>query len=84
MKKGSTIIATRPILYEGRQFMTGEALPAYDKEMVDAWIKSGSAKKVEEAPNKKPVQVVEQEPEAELEAEQDPEAEQKTTRRKKN
>ena len=83
MKKGSTIIATRPILYEGRQFMTGEALPAYDKEMVDAWIKSGSAKKVEEAPNKKPVQGVEEQ-EEELKAEQEPEAEQKTTRRKKN
>ncbi len=38
------LIATRPILYEGREFKTGEELPRYDADMVDAWMRHGSAK----------------------------------------
>lgn len=37
------LVAKRPILYEGRQFEVGEHLPAYDKKMVDAWLKANSA-----------------------------------------
>lgn len=43
-KKTGRLVATRPILYQGRQFQTGEQLPNYDSSMVEAWIKYGSAK----------------------------------------
>lgn len=47
-----TIVATRPILYEGREFKTGEELPRYDADMVAAWLKYGSAKVLEKEPEK--------------------------------
>lgn len=34
--------ARRPLLYDGRVFKTGEAIP-YRDEKIDAWIKDGSA-----------------------------------------
>lgn len=37
------LIAKRPILYYGRQYESGEMLPAHDSMMVDAWLRSGSA-----------------------------------------
>lgn len=43
-KKTGRLVATRPILYQGRQFQTGEQLPNYDSLMVEAWIKYGSAR----------------------------------------
>lgn len=38
------LIATRPIQYMGRTYAAGEALPAYDARMTEAWMKHGSAK----------------------------------------
>lgn len=38
------LIATRPVLYQGRMYEPGDALPAYDAKMVDAWQRAGSAK----------------------------------------
>jgi hypothetical protein len=32
-----------PVLYCSRQYKTGDALPATDKALVDAWIEAGSA-----------------------------------------
>ena len=43
-KKSGKLVATRPIIYQGRQFATGEQLPNYDEDMVEAWLKYGSAK----------------------------------------
>ncbi len=51
------VIATRPILYEGRQFVAGEVLPCHDSKMVNAWLEAGSAKReVEKKPDSKPEQ----------------------------
>ena len=35
--------ATRPVLYQGRMYEPGEALPASDARMVEAWLEAGSA-----------------------------------------
>ena len=37
------LIATRPVLYMGRTYHQGDVLPAYDKAMVAAWLRAGSA-----------------------------------------
>lgn len=37
------LIAKRPVLYQGRQYEAGEALPAHDTAMVAAWLRAGSA-----------------------------------------
>lgn len=37
------LIAKRPVLYQGRQYEAGEALPAHDTAMVTAWLRAGSA-----------------------------------------
>ena len=58
------VIATRPILYEGRQFVAGEVLPCHDSKMVKAWLEAGSAKrKVEQKPDSKPEQKPDSKPE---------------------
>lgn len=44
------LIAKRPVLYQGRQYEQGEALPAHDPVMVDAWRRAGSAELVNDAP----------------------------------
>ena len=38
-----TLIATRPILLQNRLYQPGEALPAWDKAAVAAWLEAGSA-----------------------------------------
>jgi len=38
------LIAARPIQFRGRTYERGDALPAYDTRMVDAWLKAKSAK----------------------------------------
>ena len=43
------LIAKRPVLYQGRQYEQGEALPAHDPVMVDAWRRAGSAELVNDA-----------------------------------
>ena len=40
MKK---LIAQRPVLYLGRSYERGAALPAQDRLMVEAWLRAGSA-----------------------------------------
>lgn len=40
MKK---LIAQRPILYLGRTYKRGDALPAHDSKMVAAWLQAKSA-----------------------------------------
>lgn len=37
------LISLRPILFEGRQFKSGERLPAYDIKIVEKWIENKSA-----------------------------------------
>lgn len=37
------LIAKRPILYLGRMYQEGEALPGGDAKMVDAWVRNKSA-----------------------------------------
>lgn len=37
------LTAKRPILYGGRMYEAGEALPAQDQRMVNAWLEAGSA-----------------------------------------
>ena len=37
------LIAKRPILYRGRMYQEGEALPGGDAKMVDAWVRNKSA-----------------------------------------
>ena len=44
--------AKRPILYGGRMYREGEALPVYDPAMVRAWTEAGSAAWAEEKPKK--------------------------------
>lgn len=38
------LIAKRPILYLGRMYQEGEALPGGDAKMVEAWVRNKSAK----------------------------------------
>ena len=40
MKK---LTAKRPILYGGRMYEAGDALPAHDRKMTEAWLRAGSA-----------------------------------------
>ena len=47
--EGKTLVATYPILHRSYQYEIGESLPLDDQEMVDAWLKCGSAKWVGEA-----------------------------------
>lgn len=51
MKK---LIAKIPILYQGRMYAEGEALPAYDSKMVDAWLSAKSAELIDTAKPKDP------------------------------
>jgi hypothetical protein len=41
MKK---LVAARPIQYMGRTYESGDAVPAYDGKMVEAWLAAGSVK----------------------------------------
>lgn len=43
------LTAQRPILYGGRMYQAGDALPAYDKRMVQAWLSAGSAEMTDDA-----------------------------------
>ena len=43
------LTAQRPILYGGRMYQAGDALPAYDKRMVQAWLSAESAKMTDDA-----------------------------------
>lgn len=55
MKK---LIANRPVLYMGRSYDRGDALPAGDSKMVAAWLRAGSATwSGPEAPQKKKTRV---------------------------
>lgn len=47
MKK---LIAKRDILYQNRMYAPGEALPAAEGRMTDAWLRAGSAVWQEDAP----------------------------------
>lgn len=47
MKK---LIAKRDILYQNRMYAPGEALPAAEGRMTDAWLRAGSAAWQEDAP----------------------------------
>ena len=38
--------AKRPVLYQGRMYNPGEALPASDTKMVAAWLEAGSAEMI--------------------------------------
>lgn len=46
MKK---LVAKIPILYQGRMYEVGEALPAYDEKMTDAWLRAKSAELIDTA-----------------------------------
>ena len=54
------IIAKAAILYRGRSYKPGEALPCNDPKMVDAWLRAGTAAEegkkpeAEKAEDKKP------------------------------
>lgn len=37
------LIATHPILYQSTQYEVGQSLPAYDPDMVQAWLDAGTA-----------------------------------------
>lgn len=39
-------IANGPILYLGRMYQKGDALPCHDQKMVEAWLKAGTASAV--------------------------------------
>ncbi|MFR4350570.1 MAG: hypothetical protein ACLT3H_02755 [Roseburia sp.] len=38
------LIAVLPILFESHQYEAGDSLPAHNHEMLELWIKAGSAK----------------------------------------
>ncbi len=52
------VIAEIPILYRGKQYKKGEALPTDDAQMVELWKEAGSVKIIEdgEKPKVAPVQ----------------------------
>ena len=53
---GQKLVALRPILFRGRQYQTGDRLPADDQKMVEAWIQYKSAKwEGQETKKKEPV-----------------------------
>lgn len=37
------LVAKRPVLYHGRNYRRGEALPTEDEAMTEAWLRAGSA-----------------------------------------
>lgn len=39
-----TLVATRPVLYRSTQYRAGDALPADNQAMVEAWLEAKSAK----------------------------------------
>lgn len=43
------LTAQRPILYGGRMYEAGDALPAHDKRMVQAWLSAKSAAMIDDA-----------------------------------
>ncbi len=58
---GQKLVALRPILFRGRQYKTGDRLPADDQKMVEAWIQYKSAKwEGQEMKKKEPVAPVQQ------------------------
>lgn len=76
------LIATQNILYQNRQYVSGDILPNYDAKLVKAWLESGSAidkteTKAAEAENAPAASVVTEAPEIE------PEVKPKTATRKK-
>lgn len=48
------LIAQRPILFDGRQYNSGDILPNTDTAMVEAWLKYGSAKRIGESEKEEP------------------------------
>lgn len=48
------LIAARPIQYMGRTYDRGDALPAHDPKMTEAWLKHGSAEWEENEQHKQP------------------------------
>lgn len=42
------VIAVIPILYRGKQYKKGEALPTDDVQMIELWKESGSVKIIED------------------------------------
>lgn len=72
-----SLIATRPVLYRSTQYRAGDALPADNVLMVEAWLGAGSAVVVEdeetaEAP--KAIPVAPPEGKAGISSDGDPEA----------
>lgn len=59
-----SLIATRPVLYRSSQYRKGDALPADNQAMVQAWLDAGSAKWEEDA-QEAPAPAAPAEPEAE-------------------
>ncbi len=47
------IIAKAAILYRGRSYKPGEALPCSDPRMVDAWLRAGTAAEEGKKPEEK-------------------------------
>lgn len=47
MKK---LIAQRPVLYMGRSYERGAALPSQDQTMTEAWLRAGSAVWLDDGP----------------------------------
>ena len=43
------LVAKRPVLYRSTQYRAGDALPADNQAMVDAWLEAKSAEWVDEA-----------------------------------
>lgn len=68
------LIAQRPILFDGRQYKTGDILPNTDAAMTEAWLKYGSAKKIGEPEKEEPaIEKAEEKPEvAPVQLEEEP------------
>lgn len=70
------LVAKRPVLYRSTQYRAGDALPADNPAMVEAWLDAKSAEWVDEAddaPVEKAEPVAEtEEPEAAKETEEEP------------
>ena len=69
------LIALYPILYHSTQYKVGEELPANNPEMLEAWIKAGTAGWEKDILATEPEPEPEPEPEAEQEPEPEPEPE---------
>lgn len=77
------LVAKRPVLYRSTQYRAGDALPADNQTMVEAWLEAKSAEWVDEAddaPKKKAEPVAEA---AEPEEAKEPEEPKKKTPAKK-